>query len=171
MKKSGNNTIKNWAQVILMSAATYVAIYLVLSVLAKYFPNVMSGYTSLMDNYGLENGWRNWLYVILVAPAGEEVIFRGFIFKVCRSKMSFLWANLIQAALFGMVHATLTTTFSGWIQVIYTFVLGLILGYVLENYKKLEYPIVFHVLFNFWNIPMQWAAGVILASLGCALAL
>jgi membrane protease YdiL (CAAX protease family) len=41
----------------------------------------------------------------------------------------------------------------------------LILGYVIEKYRDLEYSVVFHILFNFWNIPMQWAAGIILASI------
>ncbi len=164
MKKSGSNPLRNWVEVILFSAVTYVVIYLILAILAKYLPNIISDYTRLMDGYELNKDWRNWIYVILLAPAGEELIFRGMLFKLCRDRMSFLWANIIQAALFGLVH-------TGTIQMIYTFVLGLILGYVYENYKEIKYNVVFHVLFNFWNIPMQWAAGLILGAVGCIFAL
>jgi hypothetical protein len=38
-----------------------------------------------------------------------------------------------------------------WIQGIYAFALGLVLGYVCEKGGSIYYSMLFHVLFNFWG--------------------
>ncbi len=41
------------------------------------------------------------LLVVLVAPVCEEIFFRGFVFGGLRSRLSFAWAALVSAAIFG----------------------------------------------------------------------
>ena len=53
-------------------------------------------------------------------------------------------ANIIQAALFGIMHGNL-------VQGAYAFALGLILGYVYHKYQSLVIPILFHMSFNIFG--------------------
>ena len=50
----------------------------------------------------------------------------------------------MQAALFGLFHLN-------WIQGIYAFALGIVLGYVCERGGSIYYSIGLHLLFNLWG--------------------
>ena len=50
----------------------------------------------------------------------------------------------MQAALFGLFHLN-------WIQGIYAFALGIVLGYVCERGGPIYYTIGLHQLFNLWG--------------------
>ncbi len=44
------------------------------------------------------------VFGILLAPLGEELLFRGFIYRALRNKTGIFWANLISAVLFSALH-------------------------------------------------------------------
>ena len=50
----------------------------------------------------------------------------------------------MQAALFGLFHLN-------WIQGIYAFALGIVLGYVCERGGSIYYSMGLHLLFNLWG--------------------
>jgi hypothetical protein len=80
----------------------------------------------------------------VLAPIGEELMFRGVTMRQARKAVPFWAANLLQAFLFGVFHLN-------WIQGIYAFALGLVLGVVCEKGGSIYYSLLFHILFNFWG--------------------
>lgn len=112
-------------------------------------PQVMEQYQQLMENAGIgANVWANAAAVIL-APLGEELIFRGVAFHYARKavagmtnpRSAFWIANCIQALLFGIYHLNL-------IQGIYAFVIGLALGYLCQRYRSVIPGMLAHLVFN-----------------------
>jgi uncharacterized protein len=81
------------------------------------------------------------LVVIGVAPVCEEVLFRGFLFRVLRVRMSFWPAAIIDGVLFGLVHGSFV------ILPILAF-LGAALCWVYERTGSLFPCIAIHVLNN-----------------------
>jgi len=86
---------------------------------------------------------------VLVAPVGEEVLFRGFIQGALREACGARAALVGTAALFAAIHFNLFA-FPALL------VLGLVLGYLYDRAQSLVGPIVLHALYN----------GTVLAALG-----
>ena len=83
------------------------------------------------------------IVTLVMAPLGEELIFRGLTLQYLRKTgLGFHAANIIQAILFGIAHMN-------WIQGIYAFLLGLILGWLCKRFKTLAAPMLLHMFFNF----------------------
>ena len=57
------------------------------------------------------------VYTIILAPVGEELVFRGLTYRFARKALPFWGANILQAALFGVMHLNL-------FQGLYAFFLG-----------------------------------------------
>ena len=81
------------------------------------------------------------LYVVLLSPLGEELIFRGLTLQFGRRAMPALFANMIQAVLFGLYHWNL-------VQGIYAFVMGFVFGVVVIKLGSLWTAIIMHVVLN-----------------------
>lgn len=81
------------------------------------------------------------VFICLVGPVIEELLYRGVIFRVLKRFSPYIWANLIQAAIFGISHYNP-------IQAIYSIILGVILGYVYNKYQTIVAPILVHIGFN-----------------------
>ncbi len=82
--------------------------------------------------------------VCIIAPAFEEIMFRGIILGEMTPVMPFHIANIIQALLFAVVHGNI-------IQGIYTFIVGLCLGISYRRSGNIYMPIAIHILFNTAN--------------------
>lgn len=85
-----------------------------------------------------------FIYAVLLAPICEELIFRGVTLRCFEKSLPFWLANLFQAALFGAFHMN-------WVQGLYAFVLGIILGIVCECGGSIYYSMLMHFLFNLWG--------------------
>ena len=83
------------------------------------------------------------LVVVIIGPIFEELIFRK-VFIDTIGKYSTPLAILVSAASFAMFHGNIT-------QIIYTFAVGLILGWVYTKTKNIIYPIILHMLVNFFG--------------------
>ncbi|MBQ4531554.1 MAG: CPBP family intramembrane metalloprotease [Lachnospiraceae bacterium] len=105
------------------------------------FPAVMESYMKLMETMNIGNSWMAFVMTVFMAPIGEELIFRGVIMGYGKRVMPFLWANLIQAVLFGIYHMNL-------VQGAYAFVLGLVLGYLAKKCDSLLASIAVHFVIN-----------------------
>ena len=81
------------------------------------------------------------LYVSILTPIVEEVVFRGFVLDVASERYSDWFAIFISALLFALVH--LET-----ISVINAFIGGLIYGYVRIRTGSLWPSIILHFLWN-----------------------
>lgn len=79
--------------------------------------------------------------VVVVAPIVEEFIFRGMFFRLLRSHRSFSAAALISALVFAVTHFIPSL-------VLFLFVLGLVLAWVVERYESLYPAMALHSINN-----------------------
>jgi len=89
-----------------------------------------------MELYNTPTGM---LYICLIGPIVEEIIFRGAIMKSLE-RFGFNFSIVISALIFGLMH--LIT-----VQVIFAFCMGIILGYIASRYS-LKWSILAHILIN-----------------------
>jgi len=94
-------------------------------------------------------------FMLIWAPIGEELFYRGYVYGTLRKRHSFWAAALISAAFFGVRHAT--HFFYLWPQVpwaaagawaVSTFGYGMYISYLYEKTDSLYPPILEHVLIN-----------------------
>ncbi len=133
---------------------------------------VMSDYENLMETAGFGNSILPTMVAVLIAPFGEEFIFRGVLFYYAKRafgdmenrRKAFWIANCIQALCFGIFHFNI-------IQGTYAFFMGLALGYLAHRFKSLLPSMLGHMLINglssfAWNpfvsmFPQSYAVYVI----------
>lgn len=108
----------------------------------QLLPGLMEEYAAGMKGIAEFSVW-SALSTLLFAPLCEEVALRGITMKLFeRAGIPFALVNLSQAALFGLVHGN-------WVQGIYAFGVGLVLGYVRHCYGSLYPAILLHTVYNF----------------------
>lgn len=86
-----------------------------------------------------------YLYVVVLGPIGEELMFRGVVLKNFRRIMPFAFANILQAVLFGIYHMNV-------MQSLYTIVAGLLFGLIAEKGGRMMDSILAHMMFNLLGI-------------------
>ena len=88
----------------------------------------------------------------IVVPVAEELMFRGILFKRFRETQGFWYSALCSSLLFCLMHTNMT-------QMIYTFLLGLMLSYLYEKYNSFRAPLFLHIVVNCASVIFT-AAGV-----------
>ena len=91
---------------------------------------------------------------IFVSPIIEELFFRGFVLPQFETRFGFWKANLLQSALFVLVHWPnwiWVNGFQGWILVtsVSIFALGLFLGWVVKRTNSIWPAVALHFINNF----------------------
>lgn len=82
-----------------------------------------------------------YLFVAILIPIYEEIIFRGVILESSKRYVNFQWANVIQAAFFGLVHESL------FLFPVF-FVFAILTGLINRKAGGLLPGIVFHIANN-----------------------
>ena len=84
-------------------------------------------------------GFSMFLYITILGPISEELLFRGFLLRMLKpwGKQT---AILVSALIFGLFHGNV-------IQIPFAFLVGLVLGYVTVEYSIL-WAIVLHIFNN-----------------------
>lgn len=85
-----------------------------------------------------------WLGIIsygILAPLGEEVVFRGVVYGQFKKVMKVPIAIVLSGLAFGLFHGNL-------VQAVYATVIGILLALVYELYGTLIAPMVFHGIAN-----------------------
>lgn len=77
----------------------------------------------------------------LVIPIAEELLYRGVVYKRLRLHFEVIWAVILSAAIFGIMHVNM-------VQLLYAGILGLLLAYILESTRKIYAPILGHIAAN-----------------------
>lgn len=113
----------------------------VMSLFQPYLVDLFDNYTQVIEKIMGANPILVILLTVIIAPISEELIFRGVILKKLNKVLPFLWANIIQAAVFGIYHMNI-------IQGVYAFGLGIIIGYVAHRCKTIVAPILLHMVVN-----------------------
>ena len=119
---------------------------LITSMVSVVFPEWLEEYMELMESAGLSGdiSLLMFVYAVILAPISEELVFRGVTFGILRTVFPFWVANVLQAMMFGVFHMNA-------LQGCYTFVVGLIFGYVREKGSTIYHAILIHLLFNLWG--------------------
>ena len=94
----------------------------------------------LMENYGFSV---SVLFIAIIVPFYEEVMFRGIILSSVEKNLGFIKANIIQAVLFAIVHFNFKLF-------IFYFIFGLITGYAVKRTNGLLTGIFLHAINNFF---------------------
>lgn len=111
--------------------------------IAYLFPAWMESYNDYIESSGIVEGMFAMCAVLFLAPIAEELVFRGITLRLLK------WAGvgtagviIIQALFFGLMHMVP-------LQICYTFLVGLVLGYLAVKYDSIYITIAGHMLFNF----------------------
>lgn len=119
---------------------------MIAGVISMIFPSWLEIYEEMLETAGLGENITviMFIYSVLMAPVSEELIFRGVTLRIAQRALPFGLANVLQAALFGLFHMNP-------LQGCYTFIIGLILGYIVHKGGTIYHVIFFHLLFNLWG--------------------
>ncbi len=110
----------------------------------------------LLESYrSSSDGFRNgndkllaWISVIFLAPAAEEVVFRGYLLGGLLEGFETKTAVMISAVLFALCHVSL-------LWMLYAWAMGLLLAWISVREDNLAYSMALHVGFNASVIPVQ----------------
>ena len=97
----------------------------------------------LIDFNNLGNLWITALFTVIIAPIGEEFVFRKLIIDRTR-KYGAVVSIVLSALMFGLMHGN-------FYQFFYAFLLGLVLGYMYYTTGKLLPVISMHAAINFFG--------------------
>lgn len=117
---------------------------MLLSVLqiARLFP----GYGELSERvFANQSFWPMLLWVGIVVPIAEELIFRGLIFRRLLDDMRPGWAIGISAFLFGAYHGNM-------LQFLYAGILGACFAYCYYRLESLWASVLLHMGANCWSV-------------------
>lgn len=81
----------------------------------------------------------------IVIPVAEEFLFRGVLFKRYRERRNFVYSAVGSSLIFGLMHASTT-------QMIYAFLMGLMLAYVYEKFGSFRAPVFLHIVANLASV-------------------
>lgn len=96
-------------------------------------------------------------FVGVLAPVCEEVVFRGAIFGGMKKEGNVFKAVLASGLLFGLLHMNIN-------QASYAFVIGILLGFLVEATGSIFSSIMFHVLINASNAIMMIFSGSVVSN-------
>lgn len=136
---------KTFLVVVLVAVGLYFLTSFVMLALLPFVPSIQE----FMELSAEMSGIMITIAAVLLAPFGEELIFRGVIFYYAKKmvadlenrKMAFWIANIVQALAFGILHLNV-------VQSTYAFIIGLVLGYLAHRYQSIVPTILAHMLIN-----------------------
>ncbi len=106
-------------------------------------------FLKILTNPEIPTFWRAMVIptAVLLAPLGEEVIFRGLLQSMFRRYFRRPWvAIVLTSILFSAMHMAVLESLPA------LFALSLVIGYSYERTGRLYSPIMIHMLFNLVNI-------------------
>lgn len=107
--------------------------------ISRYFGNEYGNPVESMIDYS--NLWITAIFVVIIAPIGEELIFRKLIIDRTAQYGSFV-SIMLSALIFGLMH-------SNFSQFFYAFALGIVFGYVYYNTGNVFLTMALHAAVNF----------------------
>ena len=81
----------------------------------------------------------------IISPLAEEMLFRGVMYRRYRETKSFYYGAVWSSLFFALLH---TNT----VQMIYTFLLGILLCYVYEKFGSIKASILLHMTLNIGSV-------------------
>lgn len=124
-----------------MTACLTVNMLISLSHLSELFP----GYDELAETIFQGNIWLELIGVAVMPALIEELIYRGVIYRGFRRFVKPVWAALLSALIFGIMHMNV-------VQFVYAFLLGLLFAWVYEAYQSILAPMLMHLAANAFSV-------------------
>lgn len=140
-------SIKNLILLLVLGIVIQIMLSFSLTLILPFFKDATMKYEETMSMLFSDN-WMMVIYTVVLAPLGEEMIFRGLTFGYAKKVMPIMAANIVQAALFGIYHLNL-------IQGIYAFVMGLIFGYIMMKLQSIWAVVILHIVVNLSGLIMN----------------
>lgn len=122
------------------------------SFISEYVMSVLSSMTGkdysnalndLIDFNNMKNIWITAIFTVVVAPIGEELVFRKLLIDRTR-KYGAAVSIILSALMFGLMHGN-------FYQLFYAFLLGLVLGYMYYTTGRVLPVIAMHAAINFFG--------------------
>ncbi|MBO5386769.1 MAG: CPBP family intramembrane metalloprotease [Lachnospiraceae bacterium] len=114
----------------------------ILTLVEPYFKEQFAQYGKMVDTItGVSSSWVLLFAVIVVAPIGEELLFRGVIQSYGLKNFAPVLAIGLQGLIFGLYHGNI-------IQGIYAFFMGVVLGFVAYKTGTILTSLVLHISIN-----------------------
>ena len=87
-----------------------------------------------------------WAALVIAAPVGEEIVFRGFLYRGWAQTPRAVWpAIVVISVLWAVIH-----TQYDWFGVFQIFLIGLLLGWIRWRSGSTLLTIGLHALINTW---------------------
>lgn len=102
-------------------------------------------YTTIRDTYYGADFWIQILVLGIVVPMGEELMYRGVLYRRLRVLGTAPVAVFISAAIFGLLHFNL-------VQGIYGFLMGIILAVIMEKKDNIIFTCAGHMALNIFTL-------------------
>ena len=135
----------------LMCLLTGVGIYMLVDVIVVILSGLINMTGVIEANDEAISMMLNGKFVLeiivycVVAPAVEELVFRGMVFNRMRSMVGTKRAIWASALIFACMHT------GGLLQMAYAFALGYLMAWVYSRYCNLKAPVCIHMAFNIMN--------------------
>jgi hypothetical protein len=133
--------LKHVGFIIILGIALQIGVSTLLNLIAAIKPEWFDNYGELMEQLGMGNSLISVIYIAIIAPISEELIFRGVILEKSKKVMPYAVANVFQAVLFGIYHMNL-------VQGIYAFAIGMFMGLVCLKLRSIYGAILLHIAIN-----------------------
>lgn len=133
-------TIKNVLLIIVTALGIQVFVSMIIAIINHCAPSVMSNYLKMFSQV-TNAGPIYIIYIVVLGPIMEEILFRGLMFNRLSKGFGVACALILQSIAFGIYHSNL-------VQGIYTGVLGILFAFVYIRFKTIFAPILLHCLLN-----------------------
>ena len=139
-------SLRSFGSILCLAIGAQCLIGLLLVAWQYISPGQIDAYNELMESAGIgELTVLSAIATVIMAPVGEEIVCRGLTVECLKRTGAGFWViNVVQAALFGIMHLNL-------VQGTYAFLVGLICGYLALKYKTLIASMLFHLCFNAYS--------------------
>lgn len=129
----------------------------VLTLLEPHFQSAFDKYGNMVDSLvGAGSSWVLFVAVVVIAPIGEELLFRGLIQGYGLKNFAPVLAIGLQGLIFGLYHGNI-------IQGIYAFIMGVVLGLIAYKLGSIIPSMVLHISVNgsLFLVPQGLYAGTV----------
>lgn len=143
--KNGINNIPSAEIILCLVIAGYtsqLATDSVLTLLRNHFIELFTNYDKLLESMtGNLASPMVLISVYLLAPIGEEILFRGLILNYSKKVFPPLLSAVLNGLLFGVYHGNM-------IQGIYAFLFGILLSLIVLHFNSIMPSIILHLTIN-----------------------
>ena len=150
-KEYFKNKVLNIRNIITVTLATMGTYYIAIGIselINIITPSTIDNYNDMMNMVFGGNMFVAFVAIVILAPFGEECLFRGLIIKRLGKYFGITAAIIIQSILFGIFHGNI-------VQGLYVIPMGILLGYVSYKSKSVIPAIYMHLVNNFLSLALS----------------